>query len=565
MSKGTDPLLDFRNFLFIVWKHLNLKKPTRRQYAIAHFLQHGPNRKMIQAWRGASKSWITYAYVCWRLYCDPQVNILVISASKAKADEFTTFTKRLISEIDCLKHLKPRRADQRWSSVSFDVGPAEPDPNPSVKSAGITGMVTGSRADEIIFDDAESPDNSATPSMREKLAEKIKEASSILKPLEEVPNARITYLGTPQTESSVYNLLPERGYTVRIWPARYPDEKQRRTYGDTLAPDILEDLEANPKLVGHSTEPTRFTDLDFAQREADEGRSRFALQYMLDTRLSDTDRYPLKLSDLCVMPLDPEMAPEKVIWSGSPEYVIGDLPIVGIGHDKLYRPILFKEVVYLKYTGIVMAIDPSGRGKDETGYAVVAMLNGQLFLLDAGGFRDGFGIDTLEGLALVAKRFKVNRVLIESNFGGGTFTALLRPHFAKHWPTTLEDVTHNTQKERRICDTLEPVMQSHRLVVNRALIQKDFDSVADLPIEQQQRYMLFYQLTRLTRDRGALANDDRLDALSMAVAHWTKALSQDVDKAVEAQRARIEDKETREFMSQVFGRKPKPVTWVPQR
>jgi hypothetical protein len=184
-----DPLRDFRNFLFVVWSHLNLPAPTKRQYEIADFLQTCPNkRRMVQAFRGVGKSWITCAYVCWRLYCDPQLNILVVSASKGKADEFVSFTKRLITEIDPPPTPSPGRQDQRWSTILFDVGPAEADPNPSVKSAGITGQITGSRADEIIADDIETPDNSMTQAMREKLAEKIKEFDSILKPLPERPH-----------------------------------------------------------------------------------------------------------------------------------------------------------------------------------------------------------------------------------------------------------------------------------------------------------------------------------------------------------------------------------------
>jgi len=42
------------------------------------------------------------------------------------------------------------------------------------------------------------------------------------------------------------------------------------------------------------------------------------------------------------------------------------------------------------------------------------------------------------------------------------------------------------------------------------------------------RYQLFFQLTRITRDKGALAKDDRLDALAMAVAYWAKALSVEI-------------------------------------
>ena len=85
-----DPLSDFRKFLFVVWDHLNLPKPTDVQYDIAKYVQHGPKRSIIEAFRGVGKSWITSAYVVWLLYMNPQLNILVVSASKTRSDDFTT-------------------------------------------------------------------------------------------------------------------------------------------------------------------------------------------------------------------------------------------------------------------------------------------------------------------------------------------------------------------------------------------------------------------------------------------------------------------------------------------
>lgn len=43
-----------------------------------------------------------------------------------------------------------------------------------------------------------------------------------------------------------------------------------------------------------------------------------------------------------------------------------------------------------------------------------------------------------------------------------------------------------------------------------------------------------YQMSRITRDRGALSHDDRLDCLSMAVGYWIEQMGQDVDKRIEA-------------------------------
>ena len=45
-------------------------------------------------------------------------------------------------------------------------------------------------------------------------------------------------------------------------------------------------------------------------------------------------------------------------------------------------------------------------------------------------------------------------------------------------------------------------IQSHRLVVNADLVQKDFESTQQYSIEHHQRYQLFFQLTRITRDKA---------------------------------------------------------------
>jgi hypothetical protein len=143
-----------------------------------------------------------------------------VSASKTRSDDFSTFTQRLIAEMPILEHLRPRKG-QRDSKIAFDVGPASAAHAPSVKSVGITGQLTGSRADYIIADDVESLNNSATQGMREKLGELVKEFEAIIK-----PGGGITFLGTYQTEMSLYTVIPDRGYDTRIWPARYPVEKK---------------------------------------------------------------------------------------------------------------------------------------------------------------------------------------------------------------------------------------------------------------------------------------------------------------------------------------------------
>lgn len=534
-------LHDFRNFLYLVWKHLSLPAPTPIQYDIAHYLQYGDRRIVIEAFRGVGKSWVTSAFVCWSLAMNPQEKILVVSASKERADSFSIFTKRLIHEMTVLKPLIPK-SDQRDSNIAFDVGLAQAAHAPSVKSIGITGQITGSRATIIVADDVESMNNSATQMQREKLANTVREFDAVI-----VPNGKIVYLGTPQTEESIYNGLEEKGYTIRVWTGRYPKTiKDRENYGQRLAPIIAEPFDKDPEsLFWKPTEPSRFNDLDLTEREASWGRSGFALQFMLDTALSDQDRYPLKLSDLIVLDLDKKLAPSKVVYASSPELAINELPNVGFTGDRFYRPLWMSDS-FSEYQGSVMFIDPSGRGNDELGYAVVKQLNGQLFVTAAGGLKGGYEDANLQTLALIAKENVVNLVLCESNFGDGMFTKIFTPVLSKVYPCTIEEIRHHTQKEKRIIDTLEPIMNQHRLIVDRKIVVNDAKT-------SDKNYQLFYQLTRITKERGAIKHDDRLDALAGAVSYWVESMGRDVDNAVSAEYEEKLLQELETFSTQVFG------------
>jgi len=564
-----DPQLkDFRNFLYLVWKHLRLPDPTPVQYDIASYLQHGPRRRIVKAFRGVGKSWITAAYALWQLLKNPQIKIEVVSASKSLANDFSTFCFQLLNSMELLSHLKPpdHSKIKRSSKLEFDVLPALESKDPSVKSVGITGQVTGTRADIIIADDIETPNNTATQEARDKLSEAVREFDAIGK-----PNFDCIYLGTPHTEQSLYNVLTDRGYDKRVWPARYPSEKLIDAYDGRLAPFLSKQWTA--ELVGQPTDPERFDDIDLLEREAD-GKTWFQLQYMLDTTLADSDRYPLKLSDLIVMDLDSETAPEKLVWARelSLEWSSDIISCVGLRGDRYYRP--FKAMGdHIPYTGSVMSIDPAGRGKDETGYAVVKMLNGFLYVPEAGGLMGGYDENTLLELKRVLIRNRVNELIIESNFGDGMFMALLKPILTAvqfqgtadeipRYSVTIEEVRHHTQKESRIIDTLEPVLNRHRLVVDPKVIQKDQESTKGYHKEHQLYYQLFWQMSRLTSDRGSLRQDDRLDALSQGVAYWIDRISQDEDHQMASRKERILDKELRSFMDTALGQVPRRPSFI---
>jgi hypothetical protein len=544
---------DFKVFLWYVHKHLGLPVPTPLQYNIADYLQHGPKRACIQAFRGVGKSHITAAFVVWMLLRDAQTKIMVVSASGNRADAFSTFVQRLIWEMEGLEYLIPE-PNQRQSKINFDVKPAVADQSPSVKSVGITGQLTGSRADLIVADDIEVLNNAFTQTARDKLAESIKEFDAILKPL---PESRVVFLGTPQTEDSLYTKLPERGYDVKVWPARMPDEKMREQYGDTLAPYIT-------KLtykIGQATDPHRFSNADLIEREASYGKAGFAMQFMLSTALSDLERFPLKVKDLIIMPIDPETAPLKLQWGPLEERQYKDLPNVAMRGDHMYPPMNAGDIT-AEFSGAVLAIDPSGRGADETGYAVIKMINGYLYVPAAGGLTGGYDKDTLTELAHIAKKHKVNEVVVESNFGDGMFVELLKPVLAKIHRCMIEEVRATTQKERRIIDSLEPVMNAHKLVIDPEVIEEDYRTAMKYEQAVRQSKMLMYQMTRITQTKGCLRHDDRLDALAMGVRYFTDQMARDEEMGIEEIKQDALDLELEKYMRNAvdpLGRRPHSV------
>lgn len=527
----------FLKFLWYVWTRLLLlPQPTRVQLDIARYLAGGPRRRFIQAFRGVGKTFITAAYVVWRLWKNPDLKVAIVSANETLASEIAGFIKQIIdSEAgdDLWAELRSR-PNQRQSTLAFDVGAAKPDKSPSVKAMSIVGQLTGSRADLTISDDVEVPKNSETETMREKLEIKTREYAAITK-----PGGEIIYLGTPQSEQSIYRGLPEKGYEVRIWPSRYPTPEKLPNYGGHLAPMLVADLLKDAglgkpmmsQLGGAPTDPERFHDLDLMEREEEYRAAGFLLQFQLDTTLSDAERYPLKTKDLIVLDLDKHIAPGRLVWGSAPELSIKDIENVGFDGDRLYRPMHVSDE-FLRYTGSAMHIDPSGRGRDRTTYVVTKFLAGYIFVTRWGGFQDGYGPETLQRLAQIAAEEEVNIIVPEDNFGDGMFGKLLEPYVNAIRPCRVEGKKVHGQKELRIIGALEPVMKQHRLVIDQTILRAD--------LKQPAAHSGLFQLTHMQATRGALKHDDMADVLAAGVAHWMEYLNADAKSAEDARIAKAE-------------------------
>ena len=522
----------FWAFVYIVWKSIGLPNLTPIQVDIAQYLQSPPSdRVIIQGFRGVAKSFLTCAYAVWRLWQDRDLKVLIISASRDRADDNARFIKSIIRTLPFLADMKADKTQLDTQNI-FNVGGAQADISPSVKSVGITGQITGTRADLLISDDVEVPKNSGTQLQRDKLSEAVKEYDAILK-----PGGQIIYLGTPQNEASLYNVLQKRGYSTRIWPVLYPEnEAELESYGDSLAPFIADRYRSDPdKYKGTSTDPQRFDDIEIEKRRLSYGRAGFALQFLLNTNLSDFEKYPLKVSDLIIDSLDPHETSMKWSWANGPQQRLQDIPCVAMKGDMYYAPLSRSPETH-PYTGTVMAIDPAGRGSDESAYAVMKALNGYLFLMEVGGFTEGYSDLTLTQMAQLAKFWEVNEIIVEANFGDGMFTKIMTPIFTKIHPCAITEVKHTKQKELRIIDTLEPILMRHKLIVNQSVIESDYRRY-----ESGQAYSLIYQMTRICRDKNAIAHDDRLDAVTMAAAYWLSVMDTDGDNKEEEGARSFED------------------------
>ena len=509
---------DFKLFLQALWNQLDLPSPTRAQYAIADYLQSGPKRLQIQAFRGVGKSWITGAFVLWTLFNNAEKKIMIISASKERADNMSIFLQKLIIETPWLNHLQPKSDDGRWSRISFDVA-CSPHQAPSVKSVGITGQLTGSRADLMILDDIEVPGNSMTELMREKLLQLCTEAESILTPKND---SRIMYLGTPQTTFTVYRKLAERAYRPFVWPARYP--KDVTPYEGLIAPQLQEDIDEGAE-SGQPTDPDRFDNEDLLERESAMGRSNFMLQFQLDTTLSDAEKFPLKMSDLVITSVNPTEAPDNVVWCSDPRNILKELPTVGLPGDYFYSPMQLQGE-WTPYTETICAVDPSGRGSDETAAVYLSQKNGFLYLHEVRAYRDGYTDNTLLDILKGCKKYNASTLVVETNFGDGIVSELFKKHIQQTKQRIfIDEVRANVRKEDRIIDSLEPILNQHRLIVNRDVVEWDYRSNPDAAPEQRLLYMLFYQMSRMCRMKYAVKHDDRLDCLAMGVKYFTDALS----------------------------------------
>lgn len=374
-------------------------------------------------------------------------------------------------------------------------------------------------------------------------------------------HGKILYLGTPHTQDSLYNSLPQRGFAVRIWPGRYPTVEDEEQYGDMLAPYIIERMRKDPSLqsgggldgsLGKPTDPERYTEDDLQEKELSYGPEGFQLQYMLNTRLSDEARRQLKLSDLVIANFGRESIPETVGYQATPKYQVQlprDFPLP---LAKLYYAVPSEEH-FVKPKDILMVLDPSSdHGSDETGYAIGTAVGAHIHVFDCGGILGGLSEKGAQRIVELCREYDVTRIIVESNMGHGLYEINLRAILEKASLPVSQAVSGNYstgQKERRIIESLVSAMQRHKVVLHEQVINTDIECNKKHPLETRVQYSLFHQMSNITTDRNCLVHDDRLDALAMLVRSFKGVLATDTDKAVQ----RRKEEELQEFLSNPMG------------
>ena len=494
-------LEDFRNHLWACFKYLGLGEPTPAQYAMAERLQNYAEDMQLQAGRGFGKSVITACLASWFLLQDANCTIMVVSATGNKATEFISMTRKILDLVPYCEHLKP--GDHTTDNAfAFNVeARTKIGQDKSCFARGIGSQITGSHADYVIADDVEIEGNCETANAREKLLNKVAE-------FEQIRNVggRVIFLGTPQIKDSIYNHL-KSGYKVTKFPAVMPDKNILAEIEDV--DEWILGLHLEP---GEATQPERFPDEILLERMAKIGPKLFALHYKLDTSLADFEKYPLRLSDLIVIDVHPDMCPEKIVWANSKP--MKGIPAFGLSGDLVYDPMWISDN-YTGYAQRVMYVDPSGRGEDETAVCVASFANGYIFIHELLGYPGGYEKGVLKKIGRLAHDYNVKQIRVESNFGDAMYCQLLLPVVMEICGrVAVEEYRVKAMKERRCIESLEPVMASHRLVMDRRAVCQ----------EENQK-----QITRIFDKRGALPKDDRVDVLAATVSHWEDMLSTDVD------------------------------------
>lgn len=220
------PKVNFVTF-FLLWAKVQGWKVPLLHIRIAMWLETCADPvRVLMVFRGAAKSTLYAIYKAWQLYRNSDARSLIWAADDKLATKLTRDTLNILRRHPLCGGMLPRKP----GAQSFWVTGATDARNPSMEAVGVSSNSTGSRADNIDFDDIEVPKNIKTSEARQNLRMKIEDSTHIA-----VPGAQKTYIGTPHTHDSIYTEQIAGGASVLKIPlfenyVRYEDTNTRMRY-----------------------------------------------------------------------------------------------------------------------------------------------------------------------------------------------------------------------------------------------------------------------------------------------------------------------------------------------
>ena len=541
-------------FLIASWSVLNLHDKAPLGYLESDIMEYicndyEPQVRCVMGFRQGGKSHISPCANSWLAFRDPSWKFVTIGSSEGLGKDTLRKMRGLLRSCWWLQHMQPHEGDKD-NEEAFQFGNirrGEKDDQPSVLAMGITGSLASKRAHVVDADDLEQPTNTLTIDARNRLHALTHQFDTWMyvepNPSNPAPT-RIIYKGTYHAEDSLYTrkVLKDKG-SMRSYPIRFPYGNEDVPY---LAPYLKNELAKEPTLAGSPTVPYRFGIERVAEQEA-KSKLYFRWQYLMMPGIGEGERRPLRLGDLMVMPLHRDQVPFPVMWGENDNIgstAIDSIPNLSPDETSRYQTIRKPMHVgnqSIPYQGTRAHLDIAGAGADRASLGICSLAAGMFFVKRLYIFEGGFQQEKLDQIARWCREQGVTTLRYESNadptgaFGHQLSGAFLRlsvppntdPLLPQGWTCAVEPVHVTKQKQLRIIDTIENLLNTHKIVVDPQVL------MPQCPGHPEHEFQ--FQFTNITRERNCIPHDDAVDAFAGCLGAWT-----DLNQSLSLQRSQLE-------------------------
>lgn len=487
-GKATDAELAFRTF----WAVLRPIIANATDLAAIHddiirALLDPADRVLLLASRNSGKSTLAQVYAAWLLHRNPLDVVVVISGGERLAKQCLRTVRGFIERCPLVAPLRP---DEECldSAFQFTVPAANGrlGAATSFSAFGITSSMTGFRANRILFDDVETR-KMDTPEAQENLDDRTTEAEHLLN-----PGGRVLALGTPQVAGlSIY--------------ARWKGSGRWACHLARLF-DEIDEGNAKPSLV--SRWPARWSDADLEKKRRSMPARDWSLHWRIELSAEQVDETPIRLQDFITVRADPlAMVFPQIVRPGGDR--LGHLSTGVADANDFFRGPAYVSPETARYIHTVAAVDPASgvAGRDEVGVSIVSVTTqGRAVVRCVTGIRGSSASEALQNVASLIHQFYPTKVVCEARADSLYPSQLASVLARRGYPVTVETVHSGTRKGDRIIDAIVVPLADQRVILLEAVVSGD---------DAQETIK---QLTHVTRDGRKLKHDDRVDALSWALA-----------------------------------------------